>query len=247
MCRKIVLLFLVLGMASVSYGTVDPISSWETAGSPDGWAVSTWGTQGDTIIGPGQTVGVTRGVGSLGTVKTLNHLDTGGKTWGWNIAYASYNSGGHSNVSTSVFKTDFWNAIHAGKQLQIDITYDPAAMEDNGGEKFFDSHAYLQVGTTTGSQVNVQWEHLADWNGLGLQTFHVSLDTTPMMDGLDAIIGNSTQINWIQFIVGWQAGPGWSGQGLVYYDDFKLAVPIPEPATMALLGLGALALIRRKR
>jgi hypothetical protein len=32
-----------------------------------------------------------------------------------------------------------------------------------------------------------------------------------------------------------------------YFDNFKLTGAIPEPATMALLGLGGLALIRRKR
>ena len=247
MYRKLFLFALVLGMASVSYGTVDPISNWEAANKPDGWKICTWGTQGDTTLTFGATVGVTLGVGSAKTVKTMNHLDTGGTTWGWNIAYASYNTGGTGGTTSAVFKSDFWNAIHADNDfLQFDVTYDPISMTSNANDKFFNSHAYLQVGTTAGGQVNVQWEKLAAWDGLNRQTFHVKLDTTPMMDGLDALIGSSTQINWIQMMIGWQAGPGWGGQGTVYYDNVKME-EIPEPATMTLLGLGALALIRRKR
>ena len=108
MCRKLFLFALVLGMASVSYGAIDPISNWETTASKDGWAVCTWGTQGDTLLTFGETVGVTRGVGSLKTLKTLNHLDTGGKTWGWNLIYASWQTG------QTLTKAQLWDAVHAG-------------------------------------------------------------------------------------------------------------------------------------
>lgn len=40
-------------------------------------------------------------------------------------------------------------------------------------------------------------------------------------------------------------GPGWPGLKTISYDNFDISVP--EPATICLLGIGALSLIRRKR
>ena len=183
MCRKIVLLFLVLSIASVSYGTVDPISNWETTGSTDGWAVCTWGTQGDTIIVPGQTVGVTLGVGSLGSVKTLNHLDIGGKTWGWNIAYASYNSGGNDGVTSAVLTKIGMPSMRATSYRLI-------------------SPMILKPWKTTGAKSSSTYKHICKsappqggklmyrWSILLSGTAHPadktrSLETSPMMDGID--------------------------------------------------------------
>jgi len=41
---------------------------------------------------------------------------------------------------------------------------------------------------------------------------------------------------------------GWGGnKPYVIFDDFEYGSTIPEPATICLLGLGGLALLRRKR
>jgi hypothetical protein len=214
---------LLLAWATVCQGGTDPISNWETTSNSDGWSVCAWGTQGDTTLAFGAPGGVTRGVGCAETRKSMNHLDTGGKTWGWNILYASWAPG------ASLTSAEFWDAVHTpGMWLQFDVTYDPSGLLDNGGAKWFDSHILLLI-STTGGQVQRQWESLAPWNALSKQQFHVAVDVTAIRPALDAAISSASGINSIQIALGWQAGPGWDGTAVVYYDDLKLTTTLPPP------------------
>ena len=65
-------------------------------------------------------------------------------------------------------------------------------------------------------------------------------DWTKLDIPLGTLSGNFTHAGRIQFV----QKPNDYGSGVVLYDDISVT---PEPATMALLGLGGLALIRRKR
>jgi hypothetical protein len=253
----IICLALVLGLVSTSFGSpanlnplcnFETVSTWGTSASntTQGWMIAQWGTQGDTAASSGNHgVGVTLGTGCAKMVKTMNHLATGGATWGWDLEWqdwvSGYNPGGESKTA---FHTDLWNALAAGKTLQFDITYDPIAMTQTTGDLTYDTQAYFQIGTTSGGQANLQVEHLAPWNGLSVQTIHVVMDLTAEWDAISGMIAGPSSISYVQLILGDNVGPGWSGKETTYIDNVKI---VPEPATMTLLGLGALALIRRKR
>ena len=263
MCRNLLICFtLVLGLVSTSFGSsanLNPLcnfettSTWGTSASntTQGWMIAQWGTQGDTVASSGNHgEGVTLGTGCAKMVKTMNHLATGGATWGWDLEWqdwvSSYNPGGESKAA---FHTDLWTALSTGKTLQFDVTYDPIAMtqtpgDTNPGDQWFDIQAYLQIGTTAGGQANEQVEHLAVWDGSSVQTKHVVMDLTAEWDAISGLIAGPSSISYVQLILGDNAGPGWSGIENLYVDNVKI---VPEPATMTLLGLGALALIRRKR
>ena len=263
MCRTlIVCLVLVLCFVSTSFGSaanLNPLCNFETASTwttsasstTQGWMIAQWGTQGDTAASSGNHgEGVTLGTGCAKMVKTLNQLGTGGTTWGWDIEWqdwvSGYNPGGESKAN---FHTDLWNALAAGDTLQFDVTYDPISMyqtpgDTNPADQWFETQAYLQIGTTAGGQANEQVEHLAPWNGSSVQTQHVVIDTSAEWDAISGMISGPSSISYVQLILGDDAGPGWAGKETVYIDNVKF---VPEPATMTLLGLGALALIRRKR
>jgi hypothetical protein len=60
---------------------------------------------------------------------------------------------------------------------------------------------------------------------------------------LDVSNYNVSGATWFQIIIAIQQNPA-SGNGKYYFDDVRI---IPEPTTIAMLGLGSLALLRRKR
>lgn len=88
---------------------------------------------------------------------------------------------------------------------------------------------YMEVAPTVknndGSSSGHDW---GDWTGTFARTYTTDLSAY-----------DSTGATWMTIRI---SGQGWPNNG-VYIDN----VQIPEPATMGLLGLGGLALIRRKK
>jgi hypothetical protein len=225
--RVIISVCLVLLLASVSYAWIgEPpdvlVSSWEDGTEypmQSQSRVFSWQSWSATLLG-GQTFGVTDGQYSLGVVCPIG--------WGFIGAIPS-----ELNIVSGQDVSD-----HC--RLEMDVTVKGADWQGDNGFQFgvvINSDALASGITNTWHQWDVgAWY----WGGNGEDfTEHLVVDYSP----LRLPTGNWCQLAFYQNSYSLD---GSISQAIYYIDNVELTC-IPEPATMALMGLGGLALIRRKK
>ena len=128
-------------------------------------------------------------------------------------------------------------AITLGETLEIgaDMSYWADGGDNRGGGAFYwtvDNYANVQevIWTQSGPVGN-------DYNGLQATTINIA-------SGLP--VGNYTLIVWAKSW-GDVGGDSWLNNGGANYSANFNVQAVPEPATMSLLGLGALAMVLRRK
>jgi len=222
---RIVTVCLVLALASVSYGEwVIPNTAFNPRGTlitsweePEVEPISGWGPCTEI---PYQTIGVTD-AGWGGQYS----LGLGGSIgWGF-IGQVSGIPGANGN---SCNPADF----AANTKLHLDVTTIASEWTPESG---------FQFGLVINSDLT-GWQQadLGEWwnGGMGDRTEVITFDYSAFKTG--------SSCSWVQiiFLQNSYSDDGSLSTYSYYVDNLRLT---PEPATMALMGLGGLALIRRKR
>ena len=240
--------------ASAMIGLGNIASAQTVIGNFETPALDGWGTNG----GPGSptltqgTVGVTLGSFSLDST----------------IAQGSFWGPSTGNLANA---TDI-SAMENSTQLSYDMTLD--ALYINGGSfsGYAQSNAMaIQLYSPTanaGGVLNLFMQESfgagdtdssgenAEWNGVdgtrhitwSLANFTATDPNTGTAKTVDQFLtAYGSQITSMQIDFVEQVGGGTAATSSFFFDDVALnGSPAPEPATMALLGLGAAALIRRR-
>ncbi len=240
---------LALALAATSYGEIpfdpDPavpllIGNWERCF--DHWSQGNAGD--DVLYGFSSTNGVTLGGVALKTISGAG---------GW-TPVLGLKLQGYSNTDVDIFGSETlvpWFMDSNVDMLEIDVTRLTAEWIDDG-DPLTDPYSEILLIFNAGGE-NAAGEGNGMWAGdtgdslwLGLDaTQHVTWDLAPYkaqyQDILDA--GYNVSDVYCEFFLFVQSG-GYVGPVTTYFDAAYLT---PEPATIALLGLGGLSLLRIRR
>jgi hypothetical protein len=222
MCKKLFALCVVLVLSSAVFADDVQLNGFES-GTVEGWTTN---NASDSLV-PGATLGVTEGTMSM-------KIQGSGMTW-WDEAAMI-------DVGTIEGGLD---AMRNANKFELDISVFQAEWTMDTG-----------VGWTTSPSVGLllnpgsgQWwelpaisigEPAAKYGNPGADiTLHVAWDYQAYKN----IMGDLKGVcKFILKFVAYGYNPGGS-----YYIDNVMLTGTPEPATMALLGLGSLVLLRRRK
>lgn len=172
---------------------------------------------------------------------------TAGGRWNWSDF--TYDSAATSN---KIVSTDVWvyiAAVTGDSTIGLDA-YD-AAVNRLGSVLLdaTDGSSYLIDGSDT-IAAGTAVANLNAWNHLNLTFNFSTLVVSAQLNGVDIGVSGAmdptlTTLNDVDLYAA--KNPGSTSQGL-YFDDYSVqSSPVPEPASMTGLSLGALALLRRRR
>jgi len=131
-----------------------------------------------------------------------------------------------------------WAASHAGKTIELTATYEDLQTIGSIGLAFAgdDGNRYSPASITVVG---------TDKDGELIATMDIAINAESALYGRYALNDDFVDVKYLtlQFVVPLDI----PGTGYIGIHEFQAFAPIPEPATMSLLALGGLALLRRRK